>query len=234
MYYESILLAAGQGRRMGASRNKILLHLLGKPVIVYSLEVFLADPACHHIVLVVQEDEKELMSQIIKRYFFPSSKKKISIVVGGVERQESVYCGLLAVKRLNELVMVHDGARPFVTLAQLKSIYKKASENKAAILGVPVKDTIKKVIAGKVSQTISREELWQIQTPQAFLGKELFEAQQLAKEDDFLGTDDASLMEKYGSREIDLVLGSYDNIKLTTPDDMMMGESILRRRIKQA
>lgn len=227
--YEVILLAAGQGKRMGASRNKILLHLIGKPVISYSLNTFLNDPACKHIILVAQEDEQVLLSEMIKK----EAKKircPITIVSGGHERQYSVYNGLNAVFSLKNIVMVHDGARPFVNLTQLKLLHQKVQETRAAILGVPVKDTIKRVTDGIVQETVPRETLWQIQTPQAFYGEDLLAVHVCAQQEGYLGTDEASLIEKYSNLPVSMVLGSYENIKLTTPEDMLIGESIVKRK----
>lgn len=227
--YEVILLAAGQGKRMAASRNKILLHLIGKPVISYSLNTFLSDPACKHIVLVAQEDEQDLLAALVKK---ETKKKKcpITIVSGGSERQYSVYNGLNVLMNLENIVMVHDGARPFVNLAQLKSLHRKVQETRAAILGVPVKDTIKRVIDGIVQETVPRETLWQIQTPQAFYAKDLLAVHKCAQQEGYLGTDDASLIEKYSHLAVSMVLGSYENIKLTTPEDMLIGEAIVKRK----
>lgn len=231
MKYEAIVLAAGQGKRMQSTHNKILLHLRGKPVIVYAIEAFIKDPACQHVVLVAQADEIQTMQKIQARYF-KKYREQITVVAGGAERQDSVYEGLQAVRNLTGYVMIHDGARPFVTHTQLKSLSKKVQINQAAILGVPVKDTIKKVTDGQVLETIPRDCLWQIQTPQAFVAEELVKVHQLAKKEGFLGTDDASLMEKYSERDVSMVLGSYENIKLTTPDDMLIGEAIIQRRVK--
>ncbi len=226
--YEVILLGAGQGKRMGASRNKILLHLIGKPVISYSLNTFLNDPACKHIILVTQEDEQDLLAAVVKK----ENKKKhpITIVSGGSERQYSVFNGLKALLDPKNIVMVHDGARPFVSLAQLKLLYRKVQETRAAILGVPVKDTIKRVVDGIVEETVPRETLWQVQTPQAFYGEDLLAVHVRAQQEDYLGTDDASLIEKYSDLPVSMVLGSYENIKLTTPEDMLIGEAIVKRR----
>lgn len=230
MYYETILLAAGQGRRMGASRNKILLHLVGKPVITYSLTTFLKDPACKHIVLVAQPDEQKLLQDLAKRFARPTCP--ITIVAGGNERQDSVYNGIQALKNKRAVVMVHDGARPFVTLAQLKALYRKVEETRTAILGVPVKDTIKKVVDGQVVETVPRETLWQVQTPQVFYADDLLTAHELARGESYLGTDEASLMERYSELPVNIVSGSYENIKLTTPDDMLIGEAIVNRHKK--
>ncbi|MEI5994083.1 2-C-methyl-D-erythritol 4-phosphate cytidylyltransferase [Candidatus Enterococcus mansonii] len=227
--YEVVLLAAGQGKRMGAARNKILLNLIGKPVIAYSLSTFLNDPACKHIVLVTQEDERELLNTMVKK----ETKRKdtpVTIVSGGSERQYSVYNGLNAMYDSKNIVMIHDGARPFVTLAQLKLLHRKVQETRAAILGVPVKDTIKRVVDGIVEETVPRETLWQIQTPQAFYGEDLLAVHEYARQEDYLGTDDASLIEKYSQLPISMVLGSYENIKLTTPEDMLIGEAIVKRK----
>lgn len=227
--YEVILLAAGQGKRMGASRNKILLHLIGKPVISYSLKTFLNDPACQHIILVTQADEQDLLAAMIKK----EVKKKrcpITLVSGGSERQYSVFNGLKALFDLENIVMVHDGARPFVNLAQLKALHRKVKETRAAILGVPVKDTIKRVVDGIVQETVPRETLWQIQTPQAFYGADLLAVHECAQQQGYLGTDDASLIEKYSNLPVSMVLGSYENIKLTTPEDMLIGEAIVKRK----
>lgn len=226
--YEVILLGAGQGKRMGASRNKILLHLIGKPVISYSLNTFLNDPACKHIILVTQEDEQDLLAAVVKK----ENKKKhpITIVSGGSERQYSVFNGLKALLDPKNIVMVHDGARPFVSLAQLKLLHRKVQETRAAILGVPVKDTIKRVVDGIVEETVPRETLWQVQTPQAFYGTDLLAVHVRAQQEHYLGTDDASLIEKYSDLPVSMVLGSYENIKLTTPEDMLIGEAIVKRR----
>ena len=227
--YEAIVLAAGQGRRMQASRNKVLLHLQGRPVLSYSVETFLKDPACQHVILVIQAEEAELIRPIIKHLPF-KHQTAISVVVGGKERQDSVFAGLQAVKSLERIVMVHDGARPFVTAKQLQDLYQQALKSGAAILGVPVKDTIKKVLDGKVVETIPRETLWQVQTPQAFLGTELALVHQQAQAAHYLGTDDASLIEVFSERSVEMVLGSYENIKLTTPEDMFIGETIAKRK----
>lgn len=231
MEYELILLGAGQGRRMRASRNKVLLELNGKPVLAYALATFLADPACQRVIVVIQEDERSLVEALVAVYF-PDSRTPIELVVGGCERQDSVYQGLLAVQNQSGYVFVHDGARPFVTQEILKAVSKSVMRQQAAIVGVPVKDTIKKAEGGNVVGTIPRDTLWQVQTPQAFVALELRQAHEHAQGEGYLGTDDASLIEEYGNRVIAMVPGSYENIKLTTPDDMVMGEAIAKWRLQ--
>ena len=226
--YELVLLAAGQGRRMKASKNKILLHLLGKPVIEYALTTFVNDADCQHIVLVVEKKEKELIEAVLAQNEF-AGKVPITVVIGGKERQDSVYNGLQYLKKQTGVVLIHDGARPFLETNLIKKLYQKAQRTNATIVGVPVKDTIKKVVEGKVDQTIPREELWQIQTPQAFQISFIQEVHERARQEGFFGTDDASLVEHYG-HAVEVTEGSYMNIKLTTPDDLVIGEAILKMK----
>lgn len=213
--YSVIILAAGTGSRMGLGYNKILYPLAGKPVIVHTVQSFKNDPACHEIVVVT--NDKETLTQ-----WLPDVK----IVEGGKERQDSVYQGLLATT--SETVLVHDGARPFVTLEMIQNLLAKTLEGGAAILGVPVKDTIKRVQNGKVLETLERQELYACQTPQAAPRELLLKAHKQAQKDGFLGTDEASLIEKYTDTTVHLVEGSYTNIKLTTPEDLLLAERLLQ------
>lgn len=231
--YELVLLAAGHGRRMRSSKNKILLPLLNKPLIEYPLNVFLKDDYCSHIILVVKEDEVELINDLLRQeHMF--SEKTITIAIGGTERQHSVYNGLQKLKNKTAgIVMIHDGARPFIELEAIHRLYKQTQKMGAAILGVPAKDTIKAVHTNHtVKVTLPRSELWQIQTPQAFESSMVLQAHEQAKRDHFLGTDDASLVERI-EKEILVVEGSYDNIKITTPEDMVTGKAILLQREQQ-
>lgn len=229
MGYEAILLAAGHGERMQHDQNKVLLDLVGQPVILYSLNVFLQDPNCKHIIIVVQEKEKELFTHLAEKEQNDFGCT-ITITSGGKERQQSVFCGLQAMENTKNIVMIHDGARPFVQLEQIELLYKRVLVTRAAILGVPVKDTIKRVESGIVEETIARETLWQVQTPQAFYGWELEQAHRFAQEENFLGTDDASLIEKFTKLSVSIVKGNYNNIKLTTPEDMLVAELFIKRK----
>jgi 2-C-methyl-D-erythritol 4-phosphate cytidylyltransferase len=229
--YEAILLAAGQGKRMGASRNKILLHLVDQPIISYALATFLEDPLCQHIILVAQPGEQALLADLAAELQSKDRPKPVTVVIGGAERQYSVYNGLQAITNKEHMIMVHDGARPFVTFSEIKKLHRTAQKTKAAILGVPVKDTIKRVSTkGLVEETIPRETLWQIQTPQVFYGYDLLQVHEQARKEAYLGTDEASLIEKFSSLPVTMVLGSYDNIKLTTPEDLLIGEAIVRKK----
>lgn len=230
MDYELVLLAAGQSRRMAASTNKILLRLLDRPVIEYSLATFLQDKNCTHIVLVVEKSEQQLLETFIEESGF-SQTTPITIVVGGKERQDSVYNGLEALKGKAGFVLIHDGARPLIESKRIHLLVSKTVTTGAAIIAVPVKDTIKCVQHQFVEKTIPREALWQVQTPQGFSIETIKKAHQQAKIEGFHGTDDASLVEHYGGK-VAVVTGSYENIKLTTPEDMVIGEAILLKRSK--
>src|SRR5690606_5947261 len=155
------------------------------------------------------------MEDLVRSYKFMKVK---AIVKGGRERQESVYEGL---KRIKEecIVLVHDGARPFVRIEHIQKLVQVTSEKSAAILAVPVKDTIKRAKDGIVQETFDRSELWSIQTPQAFKLSLLKEAYEKAEMDGFTGTDDASLVERIG-HHVEIVEGDYNNIKITTKEDL--------------
>ncbi|MFS0906750.1 2-C-methyl-D-erythritol 4-phosphate cytidylyltransferase [Priestia aryabhattai] len=224
MKYEIIVLAAGQGKRMKAGRNKQFLTIQNVPLIIHTLQKFEQDPWCSGIVLVVNEKEVEIFKELLTEY--PIQKVQ-SLTVGGDERQHSVYNGLKSLKQA-QMVLIHDGARPFVQQNTIHELVEKAASDKAAVLAVPVKDTIKRVEQGTVIETVERSSLWAIQTPQAFLFDVVMDAHEKAKTNEYLGTDDASLVEKAG-RKVSIVEGNYDNIKLTTPEDLLYAEAILTK-----
>ncbi|MDR4436500.1 2-C-methyl-D-erythritol 4-phosphate cytidylyltransferase [Bacillus tequilensis] len=223
MHYDVVIPAAGQGKRMKAGRNKLFIELKGDPVIIHTLRVFDNHGPCEKIILVINEQEREQFQQLLSDYPFQTA---IELVAGGDERQHSVYKGLKAVKQ-EKIVLVHDGARPFIKHAQIDELIAEAEQTGAAILAVPVKDTIKRVQALKVSETIERSSLWAVQTPQAFRLSLLMQAHAEAEHKGFLGTDDASLVEQMEGGSVRVVEGSYTNIKLTTPDDLMSAEAIM-------
>ncbi|MFP7737637.1 2-C-methyl-D-erythritol 4-phosphate cytidylyltransferase [Priestia aryabhattai] len=224
MKYEIIVLAAGQGKRMKAGRNKQFLTIQNVPLIIHTLQKFEQDPWCSGIVLVVNEKEVEMFKELLTKY--PIQKVQ-SLTVGGDERQHSVYNGLKSLKQA-QMVLIHDGARPFVQQNTIHELVEKAASDKAAVLAVPVKDTIKRVERGTVIETVERSSLWAIQTPQAFLFDVVMDAHEKAKANEYLGTDDASLVEKAGQK-VSIVEGNYDNIKLTTPEDLLYAEAILTK-----
>lgn len=229
--YELVLLAAGHGKRMETSKNKVLLPLLDKPLITYPLTTFLSDNSCCHIIIVAKKDEIPLLKKLVKQETI-STEIPITFVEGGVERQDSVSFGLKSLKNATGFVMIHDGARPFIDNRSIQKLNDIVHQTKAAVLGVPVKDTIKKVESGVVVKTLIRSQLWQIQTPQAFKSDLIIQAHQIAKAEKFLGTDDASLVERLGE-SVTMVPSSYDNIKITTPEDMIIGEAILKHQQRE-
>ncbi|ART74645.1 2-C-methyl-D-erythritol 4-phosphate cytidylyltransferase [Sutcliffiella horikoshii] len=225
MNYQVIVLAAGQGKRMKAGKNKQFIELEGKPVIIHTLSVFEADPWCMEIKLVINEKEKDIFKELQHQY--PVQKIK-EMVIGGEERQDSVYNGLTSLQSA-EIVLVHDGARPFISQEVIHHLVKKAAKEGAAIVGVPVKDTIKRVSkAGVVEQTVERSSLWSIQTPQAFRYAILKEAHDKAKAENYLGTDEASLVERIHV-PVHIVEGEYENFKLTTPEDIILAKAFLQK-----
>ncbi|MGE5591611.1 MAG: 2-C-methyl-D-erythritol 4-phosphate cytidylyltransferase [Bacillota bacterium] len=223
----AIIPAAGQGTRMGGGTAKQFLPLLGKPMLAHTLAAFEAATSITQVVLVVGSDLLDACRrEIVERYGF---RKVHGIVPGGKERQDSVYSGLRSLGPGYDLVMVHDAARPLVTPEILDRAVAEARGKGAVVAAVPVKDTIKVVDAGAVVETPERDRLWAAQTPQVFPYALLLEAHQAALEDGFMGTDDAALVERLG-RPVHIVEGSPENLKITTPEDLMLAEAILSRR----
>ena len=225
MSYSVIILAAGQGKRMNAGMNKQFIELEGMPVIIHTLRVFERDVLCQNIVLVVNDQEREQFAHLLHRF---EIKKVTSLVPGGEERQQSVYNGLKAVGDTG-IILIHDGARPFVTIQKIHELVQVTGKTGAAVLAVPVKDTMKQVVDGQIEKTVDRSSLWAVQTPQAFSVPLIRHAHEQAKEEQFIGTDDASLVERIGHR-VAIVEGEYTNIKLTTKEDLLFAEAILRAR----
>ncbi|CAG9622246.1 2-C-methyl-D-erythritol 4-phosphate cytidylyltransferase [Sutcliffiella rhizosphaerae] len=225
MNYHVIVLAAGQGKRMKAGINKQFIELEGKPVIIHTLSVFEKDPHCQEIKLVINEKESDIFHKLLTVY--PLKKVK-EIVFGGKERQDSVYNGLIATDTKG-IVLVHDGARPFVSNSVIHRLVDAAAKEGAAIVGVPVKDTIKKVGHDQlVEETVERSSLWSVQTPQAFRFDILMNAHEEARKTGYQGTDEASLVERI-SVPVKMVEGDYENIKLTTPEDLILAKAILQK-----
>lgn len=218
-----VIAAAGQGKRMGGSVKKQFIELEGKPVLLHTLDLFVSRADITDIVVVTSAEDVAQTRKILALY------PAVRVVAGGAERQDSVYEGLRALHGC-EYVLIHDGARPFVSQTALDAVIQAVHKRGSAILAVPVKDTIKRADeAGKVLDTPPRKSLWAVQTPQAFPLSIVLAAHEKARQDGFVGTDDASLLERLG-QAVYVVEGEYTNIKLTTPDDLVMGEAILRQR----
>lgn len=227
MHYEVVLPAAGSGKRMGAGQNKLFLPLLDKPILIHTLLVFEQDEACSGIWLAVKDTERVYIQSLITKYNITKIK---GLPTGGAERQHSVHSCLKEMKDV-EIVLVHDAARPFITKSIIAQLAKTAYEKGAAIAGVRAKDTMKVVREGIIKETVDRDSLWMIQTPQAFRFDLLAEAEDVAEKIGFLGTDEAMLVERLG-HEVYVVESSYDNVKMTTQEDLIFGEAILRARAK--
>jgi 2-C-methyl-D-erythritol 4-phosphate cytidylyltransferase len=225
MAYQVIIPAAGQGKRMGAGKNKLLLELNNIPVLIHTLRVFEEDKLCQGITLAVNPLDTEEFKYLLNKY---KVKKVLDLVPGGKERQDSIYNALKTIKN-DGIILVHDAARPFILKEHIHRLLDKAQETGAAIIGVPAKDTMKTVGNHVVMATVERSSLWAVQTPQAFRFSILLKAYEHAKKEHFIGTDDSSLVERI-SHPVSMVEGDYDNIKLTTKEDLFFAQAILQKR----
>lgn len=222
---DAIIVAAGRGTRMGADVNKVFLKLLDKEMLAYTLDIFENNENIDNIIIVTRKQDIALCQNLVKKYGF---KKILYIVEGGNTRQESVYNGLK--KTDADFVCIHDGARALIDNECINNAIKEAKIYKAAALGVKCKDTLKiSDENGFIVSTINRENTYQIQTPQVFFKNDILNAHKKAIEDNLLFTDDCGVIEHYGGK-VKIVEGSYDNIKLTTSDDIVIAENILKRR----
>ena len=220
MRAEALIVSAGKGHRFIEGKKKQFHLLAEKPILVHTLDKFEACSLIHSILLVVGEEDMDYcLEEIIEKYHY----KKISqIVPGGKRRQDSVKNGVEFLSKDTEIVVIHDGVRPFVTKEMIQDSIRSAIRFGAVVLAMPVKETIKMAQPdGTVLKTLDRESLWQIQTPQAFRVDVIKEAYHKATEDGFVGTDDASLVERLGVK-VHILPGSYTNIKITTPEDLIL------------
>ncbi len=228
----AIVLAAGQGRRMGTKTPKQFLSLGGKPVLAYSLQCFQESPLVDEILLVTGEEMQEYCRrEILEAYHLTKVRK---IVSGGAQRYDSVFNGLSACRRDTAYVLIHDGARPFVTGDMVRRTMEAVWEYGACTTGMPSKDTVK--IAddrGCVKSTPPRSRVWNVQTPQAFSYPLLLEAYACMRGKDMSQvTDDAMLVERMGGVLVKFVEGSYKNMKITTPEDLQLAELLLTKSPK--
>lgn len=226
----AIVLAAGRGRRMGTKTAKQYLELQGKPVLAYALEVFEQSSVIDDILLITGEDHIDYCKkEICEKY---GIKKVSAVAPGGKERYESVWKALCILKERGQsgYVMIHDGARPFLTEDILERVYRQVQTYKACVVGMPVKDTIKLIDkAGQITESPDRSFVWQAQTPQTFAIPLIIEAfEKQMKEDCSHITDDAMVVERQMGVPVYMVEGSYRNIKITTPEDLMIAQALLR------
>jgi 2-C-methyl-D-erythritol 4-phosphate cytidylyltransferase len=230
MKADAVIVSAGKGQRFMEGKKKQFYLLANKPILAHTLDKFEACPLIRSILLVVgQEDMDYCLREIIEKYGY---RKVAQIIPGGKQRQESVRNGIDVLPKETHLVVIHDGVRPFVTREMIEDSIRFAQRYGAVVLAMPVKDTIKVASSdGTILKTLERDSLWQIQTPQAFRAHVIKEAYQKAMEDRFVGTDDASLVERLGMK-IHILPGSYTNIKITTPEDLILAKLFLRMRAR--
>lgn len=220
----AIIVAAGKSTRIENKLPKQFIEIFGKPVVVHTLEKFELCSSVDEILLVVPEDYLSYSIEIVNKFYF---KKINKIIPGGGKRQDSVYKGLLAVPHNTKIVVIHDGVRPLIKVSKIVESIKLCREFKAVILAVPVKETVKRVEDSFVITTLNRERLWSVQTPQTFDYKLILNAYKKAKEDGFVGTDSSSLVERLGV-EVKVIEDDYDNIKITTKEDFLFAQEILK------
>lgn len=222
----AIVLAAGQGKRMGTCVQKQYLHISGKPVLYYALQAFQDSEMIDEIILVVGEGQEEYcQKEIVDKYGMDKVKKMIR---GGAERYHSVWNGLQEVQE--GYVFIHDGARPFVNGEIIARAYTEVVEHQACVVGMPVKDTIKIAdTQGFIKETPNRAYVWQIQTPQVFAVDIVKKAYAMFMEQtEIQVTDDAMVVEQTLGKKVKLVEGNYENIKITTPEDLQIAEGFLQ------
>lgn len=220
-----IIAAAGEGTRLKAQVPKAFVLVNGRALLTYSLDVFEASPLVDSVILVVPPAEIVAGEKIIGEAGF---KKIKQVIAGGKTRTESVANGLNALDADTQYVAIHDGARPLVSLRIVEEALRVCYDGNAVIVAVPVKPTIKRVnaIDSTVVETIDRRDLWEVQTPQVFAKDLIVRAHAAASAD---ATDDAVLVERLGER-VKVVMGDYENFKVTTPEDLVIVESLLRKR----
>jgi 2-C-methyl-D-erythritol 4-phosphate cytidylyltransferase len=215
---------SGRGRKQFAK-------IAGKPLMAYTIEVFEASPAVDHIVIVVPRDSVEFAKEeIVEACGF---KKVRDVVYGGETRQQSVQAGLKGLKDKTRWVIIHDGVRPLVSEVMIKRVLDAAQKTGAAISGVAARETIKQVESGQIVGTLDRRLLWLAQTPQCFRHDVISDAHKRASGEKLDATDDAALVEKYGTKVV-VAVGSYSNLKITSPEDLPLFEYFLKaeNRIK--
>lgn len=222
MFCSAVVAAAGSSRRMGGE-NKIFSEIRGVPVIARTLEALESCELIDEIVITARSEDITEIANVCQEYGITKATK---IIIGGATRTESVYNGVLETSPNAELIAVHDAARPFATAELIEKVIRKAAETNAAAPAVPVKDTIKSVVDGKIVNTLDRSVLYAFQTPQVFSGDILKGALQNALDKKLDLTDDCAAVEALGVA-VYVTEGSYDNIKITTPSDLTAAESIV-------
>jgi 2-C-methyl-D-erythritol 4-phosphate cytidylyltransferase len=222
----AIVPSAGLGRRFGVGRNKPFETLGGKPVLIWALEALQKMTEITEIIPVLKKADMQAGTELFKYYKITKVKQ---IAPGGKERQDSVFNGIHLIRDTGSVVLIHDGARPFLEPKIVRRALKALSGCDGVVIGVPPKDTIKEIEEQLIRQTLKRDMLIAVQTPQIFFYRPLLDAYEKAVKESFLATDDATLVERNGGR-IRVVIGEYTNIKITTPEDLVIAEAFLKMR----
>jgi len=218
--YTALIVAAGSGSRTRLPFNKVFYEIKGKPLVLYSIERFVADPDCEEVIVVHALPDAPKMASLTKS--FPLVK----LVAGGDTRQQSVFAGLKLAK--GKFVFIHDAARPNLKKAHLDGLKKGLAEKGAATLGIPVRDTVVGILEGCIGEHLDREKTYAIQTPQAFRTEEILKAHLLANNSGTIHTDDTSVyLATFNNKDVKVVLGDEDNIKVTTKSDLLLMEGLL-------
>jgi 2-C-methyl-D-erythritol 4-phosphate cytidylyltransferase len=230
MHVTAIVPAAGEGSRFGGAVRKQFIALNGLPILSHTLRALAASRALAVMIVVVPPGEESRGRDALS---LARVDIETEVISGGQERQDSVYKGLQRAKPDTDMVLIHDGVRPFVSREVVLATIEGAEEWGAAVAAVPVTDTIKQVdTGGLVVDTPAREQLWAVQTPQVFRYALLMRAHQSVREHGIVVTDDAALVERIGVK-VKVVRGSYENVKITSEEDLPLANLILRRRLAQ-
>jgi 2-C-methyl-D-erythritol 4-phosphate cytidylyltransferase len=225
----AIIVAAGAGRRLGGNTPKTFVSLGGRPMLLHTIDRFLAAPSIEKLIIVVAPEELARARMLLEQDAAVKQKHRWQLQGGGLTRQESVRRGLELTGPGDEIIAIHDGARPFVTPTLIERCVAAVREKGAVVVGLPARDTIKEVSGdGWVKSTLQRESLWQIQTPQAFMRDTITAAHRWAVAAGIEATDDAALVEKHGGR-VFVLEGERTNFKVTIPDDIWLAETMIRQ-----
>jgi 2-C-methyl-D-erythritol 4-phosphate cytidylyltransferase len=225
-----IIAAAGSGRRIGTRTPKQFLPLAGAPILRLTVERFARHPGVGTIVVAAPPGHVRRTERLLESI---RRARTIVVVPGGKERQDSVRSALAAAPASSEIILVHDAVRPFVTAALIRELVEAARRHGAAICGLPVTDTVKRVADGLVQTTLDRSTLWSAQTPQAFRASVLREAHDRADREGFRGTDEAALVERLG-HPVRMVRGLAENVKITTRADLSRARGLVAPRARRA
>lgn len=227
MKASAIIVAAGSGSRLGSATPKAFIRLGSQSLLYYSLRTIVQVPAFFEVIVTVPAGMESAAGTEAAR---AELKLPIKIVPGGAERQDSVRIALGLTSAESEYVVIHDAARPFATHAMFDDVLRAAAECGAAIVAIPIADTLKRVESGSIAATIPRSALYQAQTPQAFRRDVLKQAHRMARENQIAATDDADLVERTGAR-VRIVEGSPLNLKITTPADLEIAQALARSHL---